>query len=366
MANINDKTSKIISKLCDELKLPANKKYLKIIKKNLTSTEEEIDILGKLRAIQKDITYIKKRGDAEQSRSKIRCGHSPKDTADFLNLFNDPNGFKYLTHDFADYEDIDKLLAKFKSVFDKATKQYKIPPSLYALIKFFIFGQSNQKSDKNYWIDCHGKKMYVSWSSSEWLDWARKNRKHPILNNEFEKTISDFRLSVRIIAPNLKDLINNSDVYLKMTKDYKFNIDFIDIGKADFYTNSHNLKKIIERILSTMAQRKDHPKIKICYERSTSGDYLERKIILSQIDSFPENKFDDVRRRLLESSNPGDFGEIRKLCFGYCNWSVETKWDQEWRIWNILDDKGKDDIETLECAPQRFAGFTHILTFYQK
>lgn len=70
MANINDKTSKLISKLCDELKSPANKKYLQIIKKNLTLAEEEIDILGKLRAIQKDITYIKK--EETQNRAVVK------------------------------------------------------------------------------------------------------------------------------------------------------------------------------------------------------------------------------------------------------------------------------------------------------
>jgi hypothetical protein len=364
MANINDKTSKLISKLCDELKSPANKKYLKIIKKNLTSTEEEIDILGKLRAIQKDITYIKKRNSpviVDSHNSKSRRGHRPKDTAEFLNLFNDPNGFKYLTHDFSDYEDIDKLLEKFKSVFDKATQKYEIPTTLYSLVKSFIFGQ---QSRYKFWTDYRGERMIVSWSSSEWLDWARKNRKHPILNVDFSKVIYDFRASVRVVAPGLIDLIK--PMCLKIKNDTKFKIVVENLDKAEFYTNSHNLKKIIEKILLTMIQRTDHPEIAICYERSNSGDYRERKIILSQIDSFPENKFDDVRRRLLESPNPGDFGEIRKLCFGYCNWSVETKWDTEWKMWNILDDKGKDEIEPLEHAPQRFAGFTHILTFYQK
>ena len=42
----------------------------------------------------------KKESKEETPNTSALAVHAPKDTATFLSLFNDPNGFKFLTHDF--------------------------------------------------------------------------------------------------------------------------------------------------------------------------------------------------------------------------------------------------------------------------
>ena len=67
---------------------------------------------------------------------------------------------------------------------------------------------------------------------------------------------------------------------------------------------------------------------------------------------------EDVRNKF--NGGGGDFYSIKNTLCGYCNWSVETKWGDEVKRWNILDDSGKEQEENL-VSPD-IPGFTHILT----
>ena len=91
----------------------------------------------------------KKESKDEAPNASALAVHAPKDTASFLSLFNDPKGFKFLTHDFdPDLNmDYDKLMMQVREQFKEATAKYRIPKNLYALMSAFIYG-GNGKDGK--------------------------------------------------------------------------------------------------------------------------------------------------------------------------------------------------------------------------
>ena len=62
-----------------------------------------------------------------------------------MHLFEEPNGLKFLTHDFPDASwTIDKLLKQCRKVFNEEAKGHpNIPQSLYSLVHTFMSGVSN-------------------------------------------------------------------------------------------------------------------------------------------------------------------------------------------------------------------------------
>lgn len=56
---------------------------------------------------------------------------APKDTASFLSLFNDPNGFKFLTHDYDPDSNMnyDKLMAQIRKQFITNSQSFLSPSS---------------------------------------------------------------------------------------------------------------------------------------------------------------------------------------------------------------------------------------------
>ena len=79
----------------------------------------------------------------ERPVTKVKKQPSPKDVALFMSLFNDPNGLKYLTHDFDESEklfEIESFLEKSKKIFmDFAYTKVNIPQSLYQIVNQFAF-----------------------------------------------------------------------------------------------------------------------------------------------------------------------------------------------------------------------------------
>ena len=67
---------------------------------------------------------------------------------------------------------------------------------------------------------------------------------------------------------------------------------------------------------------------------------------------------------LLTKTGGGAFNEIKKVFYGYCNWSVESLWDGKPKRWNILNDTDADEIDDMEDS--NVLGFTHILTYFSK
>ena len=295
---------------------------------------------------------------------------NPKHVADFMSLFNKRDGLKYLTHDYDKNSEfkINEFLLSAHKVFKKETYKLDIPPSLWRIVQKFAF--DSEQSEWTSISDDYKKQtsVEVGWATKELRDWSRKNKLHPIRNEEYEKIINDFKRITRIESSNLNKLIDASieSVFDNELKDFK--IEKIDLSKADFYSHVSSLKIAFESIFEEIKKRSDSKlkkKITIKYERSISEDgYYLRKILITHHNSFPIKELGVL---LGEWQQKGNMGKIKAKLRGYCHWSVETIIDDAPTKIHILKEKQTPDYEILECKPEELPkGFTHILTFYYK
>lgn len=290
---------------------------------------------------------------------------SPKHLADFMSLFNQRDGLKYLIHDFDENTDfeIDKFLITAKEIFDEVTKNLNIPQSLWRIVKQFAF--DSKQTEWSSISEDYKKAIQVKigWATKELRDWSKQNRLHPIRNEEYVKMINNFKRIIRIENANLEKLINSTlENSLKDDID-SFIIEKKDLSKADFYSQVQFLKNALETIFEEIKKRSDSPekkKIIIKYERDTSDDYYLRKIVITHCKSFPTKELSLI---LKEWQEKGNMGKIKEKLRGYCHWSIETIIEEKFVRVNILKEKNTPEYEIIEYKPE---GFTHILTFYYK
>lgn len=285
--------------------------------------------------------------------------HSPKDVAQFMSLFNQRDGLKYLTHDFDEEGEfkISYFLEKWKNTFEIASKGkngYEIPSSLYRIIEEFAF--SNRPS----WTSVNGRSIYDGWSTDKWINWSSNNKLHPLRNPVLKIVIDDFRRLTRIESPNLDFFVKEAISEAFSLAVEKPNIKLQEIYRADFYTHVPSLKRALLAIFSMMAKYGGNKDISVAYQRSTQDSFFVRKLIVSQNDSYPTK---DLGQILSEwNGEKGAMGGIKNNLFGYCNWSIETMIDgTPYRV-NILKDKNSPSYEKLN--QENVLGFTHILTYY--
>lgn len=306
-------------------------------------TKEQLDLF------LKSIGVEKKAEKKSDGKTKV---HNPRFTADFLSLFNRRNGFKYLTHNFdTSGNTLIGMITQVRSVFKNYSNSKELPESLRALMNRFINGGR--------WYDYEGKECVEGYSSKTWFDWSEQNNDmHPIMNTEgFEKTIQRFRHTIRLVAPDLQ-------YFAESIKDKypTFSFDFINLKKADFYTNVNVLRCSLLEIIKDLTDHQDYKNIKIEYRPDFDGDYFIRYIVIKQIDSYSLMPIDEVLEKF--KSTGGFFSGNAEKLTGYCNWSVESIWDGKPYRWNILKENNVPEIEQI--SEQEVAGFTHILTFYYK
>lgn len=293
--------------------------------------------------------------------------HAPKDTAAFLSLFNHEDGFKFLTHAFDPDSEMEfsQLLKvsrdKFLSVTSKENEQrLTIPTSLYALMRVVLFGGKDKE-----WMDCNGILHSDNYASKNWMHWAKDNPRIHILSNEsIKKTIMDFRSTIRLVLSEQTDSRLETIIKRQVKKHANLSIDMENLEtNSDFYTYVIYLEKGVKRILDDLSKySKETPKVKISYESSRNGDYKLCTIKIIHYGSFSTKPIEDVMSKFNDGG--GDLIGIKNTLYGYCNWSVESKWGDKVLRWNILDDTGKDEIE--EVSSTDIPGFTHILTYYSK
>ena len=302
----------------------------------------------------------KKETEEDSSNVNALTLHAPKDTASFLSLFNDYQGFKFLTHDFDPDSSMnyDKLITLVRERFKEATSKYRIPRNLYALMSVFIYGGTDKDGKARTWMDCDGNLHEENYTSKEWVEWSNNNpNTHLLSNEEIGKTILKFRSSIRLIKPILCDIINR-----QAKKHPNLIIQTENLEKADFYTYVWALENGIKRILDDLARYAEKtPNVKVSFNRSYDDDYSRRIIKITQIGSA-SSSIDDVLKKF--KAGGGAFNEIKKVFFGYCNWSVESLWDGKPKRWNILNDADVDEVDDMEGAG--IPGFTHILTYFNK
>lgn len=337
--------------------------------RNLSVNDKKRLLLLATREIERGDASLEPKEDARKKESKgnapkasVIAIHAPKDTASFLSLFNDPNGFKFLTHDYDPDSNMsyDKLMMQVKEQFKEASAKYKIPTKLWALMNVFITGKDKNGIDTT-WLDCDKNKHVGNYSSHDWAEWAKKNNLHPLSNETFCKDILKFRSSIRIVKPKLNDIV--SEIVADIEKRYpNLIIQTLGLEKADFYTHVWYLKDGIRRILEDMSRYAEKtPKVNISFERSFSDDFSKRIIKITQLGSI-SSSIDDVLQKF--KTGGGAFNEIKNVFYGYCNWSVESLWDGKAKRWNILNDADVDEIEDMEDT--NVPGFTHILTYFSK
>ncbi len=281
--------------------------------------------------------------------------HAPKETATFLSLFNRREGFKYLTHNYDNNSmKLTDMLQQVKDVYVEGKRGKNLPLSLKALLNNFITGGA--------WFDAEGKKCTDGYGNPKWISWSSNNEgRHPITDlGGMEKTIQRFRHTVRVVAPDLEDIIK------KITERFpSLNFTLKNLDKADFYTNVFVLNSRLAEIVKDLHdhENQEHHDIQVEYSLDISEDFfMMHSIRISHIDSYSPKSIEDVIRKF--DSTGGFFYENAEKLKGYCNWSVESLWDGKPFRWNILDDTGRDRIEVIEAA--NLTGFTHILTYYQK
>ena len=186
----------------------------------------EIERVGTTLELEEEQKHHKKL-NKEELKKKDRAKHTPKETADFLSLFNRRDGFKYLTHNYDNNSvSLIEMLDQVKNVFKENLKGKNLPHSLWTLIYNFIYGKE--------WWDAEGEKTSDGFGNPSWIDWSLKNDgKHPITDiGGMEKTIQRFRHAVRVVAPDLEQIVK------RITGKFpSLLIKTSNLDKADFYTN---------------------------------------------------------------------------------------------------------------------------------
>ena len=86
------------------------------------------------------------------------------------------------------------------------------------------------------------------------------------------------------------------------------------------------------------------------------GDEPSIELIILHRDSFSEKKADE------KALTNGDLSEAKSRFEGFCNWSIQSKFEDGFFRLNILNDKNlskKIKIDEIDVK-----GFSHHLTFY--
>lgn len=363
---------KILELSAFELSLNKNKieNELNSFKKTLSALKEENK--KDINEIQDELKSIKQ--NIEKKYNTIHKEPNPKHVADFMSLFNQREGLKYLTHDFDEDSEFefDKFLIDAKKVFDERTTKagllkLNIPSSLWKIVQQFAFNGKTQPEwttiSDDYKIEITRK---IGWASKELRKWSKVNKAHPIANIEYNEIIKDFKRITRIKEPELEILIKSTLEKVFGDNLPTYNISHNAVAKADFYTHVLFLQKAMEKIFEMIkeeAHKSNCKQIKIEYQRGQTLDgYYFRKILINHVNSFPVGK--ELELLLNEwTSGKGGMGFVQKKLNGYCHWSIESIIDNKPMRINILKEATIPSIVYLDNTVD---GFVHDLTFYYK
>ena len=285
--------------------------------------------------------------------------HKPIDVTRFLLSFRASEGLKFLTHDYDKTDsvfDYNSILTIAKKEFNDLSSQFVIPPSLWARINQFAFGDPNKVWRFN-------KVSYkLNWQSPELLSWMEANPiTHPINNEVFEKGfITPFKKSIEIKAPDLEYIFKNKLAENLASKYLSFDIELIDLDKANFYTNVDAMQVGISYLIKAISQRFNNSnRIRVEFSRKADEEGSKRIIKIIHVGSECNKLLD--KKELFQ----GDLLEAEKALFGICDWSIISKSpDDSVNKLNILFDINSNRMPKEKIADSLIEGFTHVLTFY--
>lgn len=347
----------------------------------------EIKIENELNSFKKTLSAIKEENKKDISDFQIQLNEikqtieknetvhiepNPKHVADFMSLFNQREGLKYLTHDYDEDSEfkIDKFLKDAHIVFRKKTSgpnRLYIPVSLWKIVEQFAFRGKEQPEWTSISNDYKKSiKHKIGWASQDLRKWSKENKLHPIENEEYEQVINDFKRITRIKEPDFEKLICTTLDKIFKNDLQSYSIEQVQLKKADFYTHVLFLKTAIESIFEMIkdaANRSGSRKLKIEYKRDTTeDDYYIRKILITHYNSYPNKELALICKEW--NSGKGSMGKVRNKLNGYCHWSVETIIDEKPTRVYLLKDDFTPEFEIIQDSIVE--GFTHILTFYYK
>jgi hypothetical protein len=243
-----------------------------------------------------------------------------------------------------------QMINHVQSIIDKMHFNY--PGSLYELLNNFVNGGK--------WIDSVGKEHVTYLKSPEMMKEYELNPAgtHIIKSTEFRDEVLAFRNTIRLERENLPKLIDTivgRKSYFKLLRIEKESLD-----KADFYTNVYNLGQIIEDVLSDIQQRESDAEVLISYDRESDYAYRLCKIKITHKGS-EANEFSAVQSKV--KTEGGAMFNLLKRCIGYCDWTIEAKFEDGNKRWRVLDSTQSKEVEDLEASS--VMGFSHIFTFYK-
>lgn len=338
--------------------LPIDEQEEKILHEDIDSKIEQFQT--KKADLEKAITDVELQLERLRFEKLLLRGlkGNPKHVAEFMSLFNQKDGLKYLTHDIdgSDIFDYNEVLSLVRKVCTENFEEKDIPSTLRELLNQFIFSENPKW--KSFDKDYNELEMASGWSADEWKQ-AKNRYLHPIRQQQFFEIIRNFKRLTRIESPYLETIVN------KIFADDNFELEFNDLSKADFYTHVGEFKTALETIFAEIQKRADSDekkKVTVSYKRETSDDFFVRKIIITHHNSFPTRDDQDALIKEWLSLEKGCMAKIASHLQGYCHWSVETRIDGKPIRVNILREQETQPQESIDNENQ--VGFTHILTFY--
>lgn len=236
--------------------------------------------------------------ESAQTKSKERENKLPKplETKNFLSLFNNSEGLKYLTHKFnsekPNYEDFIQLC---KSEFEAAKIKYpNVPVSLLKRIEEFAFSKNAK------WFIRQGEqKIYpdYGWSEPNFIEWYKKDlNRHPALDSKWNnEMIIPFKETIEVRAGSLQNILENAlNTSLGESKNnFSISQDNDKIKLAEFYTDVDRFKYALFHIFSMIKGRSESNfcfEIDISYDNTTIVGGVFKQLIITHIGSEPTKR----------------------------------------------------------------------------
>ncbi|HOV84624.1 MAG TPA: reverse transcriptase family protein [Paludibacteraceae bacterium] len=340
-------------------------KFLKMVKGEEDSTYKTLK-----RRFEKQFAKLSGKDERQKNeKGSLKNSHKPKETKNFLSLFNNSKGLKYLTHRFNDEKpDYKSFIELCRNEFEEAKQKYKdVPSPLIRRIEEFAFSENPE-----WFIRKGDKKISIrkGWSEKSFVEWYSKNNIHPSSDNKWNKEmILPFKETIEVRAGNLTKIIDEAiTLALGDSKDnFTININIEELNSAEFYTDVDKFKQALFHIISTIKDRAEKNfcfEIKIMFNNQTleGGDF--KVITITHINSEATKKSNDP------SFAKGDLKTIQNNLWGLCNYEIKAKFPDGKKKKIFLTDNYEDykvivkSNQSIDIESEVVEGFSHILKFY--
>lgn len=272
-----------------------------------------------------------------------------KRTADFLGKFSDDKELKHLLH--TEETEVFPLIVKAR--LGVSELEGLIPEHLYNLVSGFLYGPE--------WEDYTGNIQRLHLGSNDIVDWCKSNPGMHIMDPQspFFDNLWRFKDSIRTYRnlPTVVELAKQSAPSMNIDVNKKV------LKRIDMYVDVGALRRILERIFSTMSDPRFSGPVMISAENlDPQNGYKVARLVIEQKNSYQQPSLEFIKDRL--NAGAGDLGSLKKLIDGVAYWSIESDWEEGSARCNVTS----PDIfmQQFERLDEPVGGFRHVLTFYHK